>query len=109
MRKAEVFYKKEAAGLLTQLDNGSFVFRYHDKWFQANNKPAISLTLPKTQQEYESEYLFPFFYNMLPEGSNKQNICFELRIDPKDDFGLLLTTAKNDTIGAIQVKKIKTQ
>ena len=52
--------------------------------------------------------LFPFFYNMLPEGSNKQNICFELRIDPKDYFGLLLTTAKYDTIGAIQVKEIIT-
>lgn len=109
MRQAEVFYKKEAAGLLTQLDSGSFVFRYHNQWFQDNTKPAISLTLPKNQQEYESEYLFPFFYNMLPEGSNKQNICFELRIDPKDDFGLLLTTAKYDTIGAIQVKEIKTQ
>lgn len=108
MRQAEVLYKKEAAGLLTQLDDGSFVFRYHDEWFRNKNKPAISLTLPKNQQEYESEYLFPFFYNMLPEGSNKQNICFELRIDPKDYFGLLLTTAKQDTIGAIQVKKIKT-
>lgn len=107
MRQAEVFYKKEAAGLLTQLDDGSFIFRYHDEWFGNNNKPAISLTLPKSQQGYESEYLFPFFYNMLPEGSNKQNICFELRIDPKDDFGLLLTTAKLDTIGAIQIKEIK--
>jgi len=109
MRQAEVFYKQEAAGLLTQLDDGSFVFSYHYQWFRANEKPAISLTLPKTQQDYESEYLFPFFYNMLPEGSNKQNICFELRIDPKDDFGLLLTTAKYDTIGAIKVKEIKTK
>ena len=67
MRQAEVFYKKEAAGLLTQLDNGSFIFRYHDQWFESTDRPSISLTLPKSQQEYESEYLFPFFYNMLPE------------------------------------------
>jgi serine/threonine-protein kinase HipA len=109
MRQAEVFYKKAAAGLLTQLDNGSFIFRYYDQWFESKDKPSISLTLPKNQQEYESKYLFPFFYNMLPEGSNKQNICFELRIDPKDHFGLLLTTAKYDTIGAIQVKEIEQQ
>ncbi|PKA96709.1 serine/threonine-protein kinase HipA [Flavobacteriaceae bacterium MAR_2009_75] len=108
MRQAEVFYKKAAAGLLTQLGDGSFIFRYHDQWFESKNTPAISLTLPKGKQEYHSEYLFPFYYNMLPEGSNKQNICFELRIDPKDNFGLLLTTAKYDTIGAIQVKEIKT-
>ena len=31
MRQAEVFYKKKAAGLLTQLDNGDFTFRYHDQ------------------------------------------------------------------------------
>ena len=106
MRQLEVLYKKEAAGLLTQLDNGSFVFKYHNLWFYDTNKPAISLTLPKTQQEYKSKFLFPFFYNMLPEGSNKQTVCFENRIDTKDEFGILITTAKYDTIGAVTIKKI---
>jgi len=107
MRQASVLYKKEAAGLLTQLDNGSFVFRYHNQWFSETSKPAISLTLPKTQQEYQSKHLFPFFYNMLPEGSNKQTVCFQNRIDPKDYFGILITTAKQDTIGAVTIKKIE--
>jgi serine/threonine-protein kinase HipA len=106
MRQANVLYKKEAAGLLTHLDNGSFVFKYHNLWFNETNKPAISLTLPKTQQEYKSKFLFPFFYNMLPEGSNKQTVCFENRIDTKDEFGILITTAKYDTIGAVTIKKI---
>ncbi len=105
MRKAEVLYKKEVAGILTQLDDGSFVYRYVDAWFQATNKPSISLTLPKTKQEYQSEFLFPFFYNMLPEGSNKQVVCFEMRIDSNDLFGLLMVTAESDTIGAIQIRK----
>lgn len=105
MRQADVLYKNESAGLLTQLDNGSFIFRYHDLWFKDANKPAISLTLPKSRQEYTSDYLFPFFYNMLPEGSNKQTVCFELRIDTKDYFGILLNTAIYDTIGAIKIKK----
>lgn len=107
MRQAQVLYKKEAAGLLTQLDDGSFVFKYYDQWFNNKDKPAISLTLPKTQQEYTSKHLFPFFYNMLPEGSNKQIVCFENRIDTKDYFGILITTAKHDTIGAVQIKKIE--
>ena len=106
MRQAEILYKKESAGLLTQLNNGSFVFKYHSLWFNDTSKPAISLTLPKTQQEYQSQYLFPFFYNMLPEGSNKQTVCFENRIDIKDEFGILITTAKHDTIGAVTIKKI---
>jgi HipA-like protein len=108
MRQAEVLYKKEAAGLLTQLDDGSFVLTYHDDWFNDPNKPAISLTLPKTQQEYNSKNLFPFFYNMLPEGSNKQTVCFENRIDANDHFGILITTTKYDTIGAITIKKVIT-
>ncbi len=61
MRQADVLYKNEPAGLLTQLGNVSFVFRYHDNWFQEASKPTISLTLPKSQQEYQSEYFFPFF------------------------------------------------
>lgn len=106
MRQAHVLYKQEIAGLLTQLDNGNFLFKYHDAWFNDTNKPAISLTLPKKQQEYQSENLFPFLYNMLPEGSNKQTVCFENRIDTKDFFGILMTTAKQDTIGAVTIKKI---
>ena len=106
MRQAHVLYKQEIAGLLTQLDNGNFLFKYYDAWFNDTNKPAISLTLPKKQQEYQSEYLFPFFYNMLPEGSNKETVCFENRIDTKDYFGILMTTAEQDTIGAVTIKKI---
>lgn len=107
MRQAAILYKDETAGLLTQLDNGSFSFRYQERWFRDSSKPAISLTLPKTQQAFESKHLFPFFYNMLPEGSNKQMVCFQNKIDLKDYFSILLTTARYDTIGAVQVKKIE--
>ncbi len=107
MRKAEILFKEEAAGLLTQHDDGTFVFRYHDSWMADSTKVGISLTLPKTQQEYHSKYLFAFFFNMLPEGSNKQVVCSHMRIDSDDYFGLLMTTAKTDCIGAIRVIKIK--
>ncbi|MBK8505050.1 MAG: HipA N-terminal domain-containing protein [Saprospiraceae bacterium] len=103
MRLASVLYKDEDAGILTQHDDGSFSFRYQDAWMANSTKPAISLTMPKSKQEYHSKYLFPFFYNMLPEGSNKQVVCKLMRIDPDDYFGLLLNTAKDDTIGAVRV------
>lgn len=106
MRQAQILFKEEEAGLLTQQDDGSFTFRYHDAWLANPDKPGISLTLPKTQQEFHANYLFPFFFNMLPEGSNKQVVCKHMRIDADDYFGLLLTTAKNDCIGAVRVIKI---
>ena len=107
MRKAKVLFKNEEAGILTQHDDGSFSFIYHDDWSDNNSKQSISLTLPKTEKEFHSEYLFPFFYNMLPEGSNKQVVCKLNRIDREDHFGLLMSTAKNDSIGAVRVIKIE--
>lgn len=107
MRKAIILYKEQEAGTLTQHDNGTFSFVYTNSWIGDDSKPAISLTFPKSQQEYHSEFLFPFFYNMLPEGTNKQLICKLNRLDSDDYFGLLLTTAKNDNIGAIKVIKVE--
>ena len=43
---------------------------------------------------------------MLPEGTNKKTVCFNLRIDETDDFGILMATAENDTIGAVRVLKV---
>lgn len=105
MRQALVLYKNEEAGTLSQLDDGSFTFRYNEAWI-VSDKPSISLTLPKSEKEFKSETLFSFFFNMLPEGTNKETVCFEMRIDPNDYFGLLLNTAKYDTIGAVTVKEL---
>jgi len=106
MRKAKILFKDEEAGILTQHDDDSFTFSYNDTWVADNNKPGISLTLPKTVEAFHSKFLFPFFYNMLPEGSNKQVVCRFNKIDQSDYFGLLMTTAKYDSIGAVRVIKI---
>jgi HipA-like protein len=107
MRQAIVLYKNEEAGVLTHNDDGSFTFRYNDAWLVDSKKPSISLTLPKKEQEYHSESLFPFFYNMLPEGTNKQVVCRYNRIESDDYFGLLITTAQYDSIGAVRVSKVE--
>lgn len=109
MRSAAILYKDQEAGILTQHDDGSFTFKYHKSWVDDRSKPSVSLTLPKSKLEFHSEYLFSFFYNMLPEGSNKQVVCKYNRIDKDDSFGLLMTTAKNDSIGAVRVIKINQQ
>ncbi len=107
MRKAKILFMDEEAGVLTQHNDGSFTFRYQDAWMADSNKPAIGLTLPKTGHVFHSDFLFPFFYNMLPEGSNKQMVCKLNRIDHADYFGLLMTTTKTDSIGAVRVVKIE--
>ena len=107
MRSAKVLFRGEEAGILLQDNKGAFEFHYHKAWVEDSSKPPVSLTLSKTVETYLSPYLFPFFYNMLPEGSNKQVVCHLNRIDWNDDFGLLLTIAKIDTIGAVTIIKIE--
>ncbi|MBM3171734.1 MAG: HipA N-terminal domain-containing protein [Bacteroidetes bacterium] len=106
MRAIEIYRNGILAGTLTEENRQRYVFRYDDNYFNDANKPGISLTLPKTQKEYSSEFLFPFFFNMLSEGVNRKLQSTQLRIDEEDNFGLLAATAQFDTIGAITVKPI---
>jgi len=107
MRWLEVYCNGVLAGTLTEENRRSFVFRYDDSYYHDTDKAAVSLTLPKTKQEYHSEYLFPFFFNMLSEGVNKQLQCKILKIDEKDYFGLLMATAQYETVGAVTVKPME--
>lgn len=104
MRSVEVYRNNVLAGILTEEDNRHYTFRYDDNYFTDLSKKAISLTLPKTLQEYKAVHLFPFFYNMLSEGVNRKLQSRVLRIDEEDDFGLLSATARYDTIGAVTIK-----
>ena len=107
MRSAKVYMKGIEAGTLTENDNGSYLFEYEPSYFANPLMPEVSLTLPKTQVRFTSDYLFPFFFSLLSEGANKEIQCQLLKIDEKDFFGLLLATTSNDTIGAVTVKPIE--
>ena len=95
MRQCEVYVHDIRAGLLTEEDNGEY------------KMPPVSPTLPLREEPYRSPYLFAVFFNMLSEGENRQTQSRLLHIDSDDDFGILLATAQNDTIGAITVKPIE--
>lgn len=104
MRKAAVFYNGILAGELIEVSQSEYVFRYDDSYFADPKLPAVSLTMPKIRQEYRSQRLFPYFYNLLSEGTNRSLQTRLLHIDENDNFGLLLATADVDTIGAITLK-----
>jgi serine/threonine-protein kinase HipA len=98
-----VFVNDEEAGNIGY-HHSQYIFKYSDDYFNDSRKKAISVTLPKTQQEYKSKTLFPFFFNMLSEGVNRKLQCRQLQIDENDYFGLLLATGGSETIGAVSVK-----
>jgi len=107
MRKAAIYRNGELAGWLTEeRRQDRYIFEYEKVYFNDANRPAISLTLPKSSITHESPYLFPFFFNLLSEGINKKLQSRQLRVDENDSMGLLLKTARYDTIGPVTVREI---
>ena len=106
MRSGAVYCNQRLAGILTEENPGRFTFRYDDDYYEDVDAPPISLTIPKTSREFHSDILFPFFSNMLSEGHNRKVQVKMFKLDPEDDFGLLLATAHTDTPGAVTIKKL---
>ncbi len=106
MRQALIFSNKILVGTLTETDDQRYVFQYDEDYLLCADYRAISLSFPKRKEAYISEHLFPFFFNMLSEGANKALQCHTLKIDEADAFGLLLATARHDTIGAITIQAL---
>ena len=105
MRQGKVYLNQVLSGTLTEIPGEGYSFVYEDVYFADKTLPAISLTLPKSQKEYHSKTLFPFFANMLSEGYNRQLQAKLHHVDLEDDFGILLATAYCDTPGAVTIKK----
>ena len=98
MRQAKIYNNGRFAGILEERSQHSYEFRYDDLYYSDPSLPAISLTLPKNRQIHRSRHLFSFFANMLSEGHNRLH-----KLDPADDFGILLSTAGTDTPGSVTI------
>ena len=104
MRSVDVYINDRFAGVLSEVSPSEFRFRYDDQYFSDASTPSISATLPKTQQEYTSERVFPFFTNMLPEGGNRRMACRRNKVDEDDFFGMLMMMRGADFIGAVNLR-----
>ena len=106
MRQLGVYNNNVLAGVLTEQAPGrGYVFAY-DPAYLASGAAPVSVTLPLQSAPYESESLFPFFVNLLPEGANRTVICRKYRIDEEDLFGLLKVMSGRDFIGAVSIRPL---
>lgn len=103
MRQCKVFVHDVEAGVLQETNDHQYIFTYHNNYVGA----PVCIALPVRSEPYHSEHLFPYFFNMLSEGANRQTQSMLLHIDENDDFGILLATAQDDTIGAVTIKPIE--
>lgn len=102
MRECKVYVHDVEAGLLQETDDREYVFTYREGY----QGDPVCLAMPVRQKVYRSDHLFPYFFNMLSEGANRQVQSTLLHIDEKDDFGIMLATAQYDTIGAVTIKPV---
>ena len=100
-KQADIFLHDRKAGRLKRDSNG-YCFQYDPNYLKRPDARPVSLTLPLTDQPFESEALFPFFVGLLPEGWFLDITCRVLKIDPDNTYDLLLATC-GDCIGAVSV------
>lgn len=66
-REASVYVRDRFAGVLSETDGG-YRFEYDADYLASPDCCAVSLTLPLQEAPYESNVLFPFFDDLIPEG-----------------------------------------
>ncbi len=105
MRKAEIYYKDDIAGILTETNDGEYIFKYKDDYVANHPNQFITFTMPVTDKPYKENRLFPFFEGLIPEGWLLDIASKNWKINPNDRMGLLLVCCKN-CIGAVSVLPI---
>ncbi len=107
MRQANIYYQDNLAGVLTETDEGDFVFRYEVNYVKEHPNDFITFSMPVSDVPYREKRLFPFFEGLIPEGWLLDIASKNWKINRNDRMGLLLACCKN-CIGAVSVEPIIT-
>ena len=107
MRTAEIFYHEILAGILTETDEGRFIFQYDEKYVLKHPHQFLTFTMPVIKYPYHDKHLFSFFEGLIPEGWLLDVAKTHYKINPNDRMGLLLACCQN-CIGAVSVNPLST-
>ncbi|OMP29963.1 MULTISPECIES: HipA N-terminal domain-containing protein [unclassified Mangrovimonas] len=102
MRQGNVYYKEILAGVLTETDDGEYVFQYVPEYVKDYPDKFITFTMPVSSKPYTEKRLFPFFEGLIPEGWLLDIASKNWKINRNDRMGLLLACCAN-CIGAVSV------
>lgn len=105
MRKGKVYYNAHLAGIISETNEGEYVFQYDKEFVKAHSKEFITFTMPVTDKPYIDKRLFPFFEGLIPEGWLLDIASKNWKINRNDRMGLLLACCQN-CIGAVSVLPI---
>lgn len=105
MRQAKVFYQDNLAGILTETNEGDYVFQYVDAYIIEHPEDFITFSMPVSSFPYRDKRLFPFFEGLIPEGWLLDIASKNWKLNRNDRMGLLLACCRN-CIGAVSIEPI---
>lgn len=108
MRRGRIFYKELVAGILTETDEGEYVFQYDPQYVTEQPRDFITFTMPVREGPYRDIRLFAFFEGLIPEGWLLEIASETWKINRNDRMGLLLACCRN-CIGAVSVEPIEAE
>lgn len=100
-----MFYKDHFAGIITETDDGEYVFQYDSNYAKDHPGDFITFTMPVRTKPYMDKRLFSFFEGLIPEGWLLDIASENWKINKNDRMGLLLACCQN-CIGAVSVEPI---
>ena len=106
MRQGNVYYKDTLAGKIMETADGDYIFAYEASYATHYPKQFITFSMPVRIEAYTSDWLFPFFEGLIPEGWLLEIATKNWKIKANDRMGLLLACCQN-CIGAVSVVPIK--
>lgn len=98
--KAIVYMYGRLAGYHERSGRG-VKFQYDGDYLKSG--APLSLSLPLRVEPFESNGLPPYFSGLCSEGWLRRIQAFEQRIDPSDDFTLLINNGR-DLAGAVTIE-----
>jgi len=105
MRKAAIYYKELLAGMLTETDEGEYLFQYEEAYVKDYPRLFITFSMPVMTTTFKDSRLFSFFEGLIPEGWLLDIALKSWKINQHDRMGLLLACCQN-CIGAVSVQPI---
>lgn len=105
MRQAKVFYQDILAGILTETNEGDYVFQYEYDYIKEHPEDFITFSMPVSSFSYRDKRLFPFFEGLIPEGWLLDIASKNWKLNRSDRMGLLLACCRN-CIGAVSIEPI---
>jgi serine/threonine-protein kinase HipA len=68
MRKTTIYYKDLLAGILTETDDGDYIFQYDEAYVKDYPRQFITFSMPVVTAPFKDRRLFPFLKVLFRKG-----------------------------------------